>query len=381
MSQICEKKKYLLAPPYCETVETFISPIPSSSLEASNGLKIGGGWAYFKKLKVLQKKNNSYVEVEMSPSRLLKSAKIYSKKCHKKAELHLENIIKKRHKFSRLDMTKPHIMGIVNLTPDSFYKNSQINHYDLINKIYLKMKKNGASIIDFGGESTRPGAKRISINEEKKRVLSSIQSIKHENRNSLISVDTRNLSTMRTCYENGVDIINDITGFNNKEKVNFISTNKIPVIVMHMQKKPENMQIDPKYSFAPVDIYKFFSKKINYLLKMGVDLSNIVIDPGIGFGKNMYHNLDILKNLTIFHSLGVPILIGVSRKSLIGELTIEDYKSRGINKKSVNPTKRLSGSIAFAMHANKSGVQIIRTHDVFETKQALICQNAMSRRF
>ena len=110
---------------------------------------------------------------------------------------------------------------------------------------------------------------------------------------------------------------------------------------------------------------------------MGVDLGNIVIDPGIGFGKNKIHNLDILRNLSIFHGLGVPILIGLSRKSLIEELSIDNFKSRGINKKSINPSKRLSGSIAFAIHAINNGVQIIRTHDVFDTNQALICQRAL----
>ena len=146
---------------------------------------------------------------------------------------------------------------------------------------------------------------------------------------------------------------------------------------MHMQNEPHNMQIGPKYSFAPIDIYKVLSKRINLLIQMGVDKSNIVVDPGIGFGKNMYHNLEILRNITLFHSLGVPILIGISRKSLIGEVTIKGYKRQGINKRLINPTKRLSGSLAFAMHAYNNGIQLIRAHDVFETKQAIICQEAV----
>ena len=145
-----------------------------------------------------------------------------------------------------------------------------------------------------------------------------------------------------------------------------------------MQNQPQNMQNNPKYNFAPTDIYNFFSNKINKLLNMGMDISNIVVDPGIGFGKNKIHNLDILRNLSIFHCLGVPILVGISRKSLIENLTIDDFKSRGINKKSLNPSKRLSGSIAFAMHAFNSGIQIVRTHDVFETKQALACQFSLN---
>ena len=274
-------------------------------------------------------------------------------------------------------MSQPHIMGVINITPDSFYKQSQKSNYNSVKKTFEKMETYGASIIDIGAESTRPGAKRISVNKEKNRVIQIINSLKEHNSNTLISLDSRNFSTMKIGYKNGVDIINDITGFNTKNKIAFVSQNKLPIVVMHMQKGPEIMQNNPKYSFAPIDIYKFFLKKINELVSMGVDLANIVIDPGIGFGKNKFHNLEILRNLSIFHSLGVPILIGLSRKSLIEQLTIENFKSRGINKRSINPSKRLSGSIAFAIYAINNGVQIIRTHDVFETNQALICQKAL----
>ena len=145
-----------------------------------------------------------------------------------------------------------------------------------------------------------------------------------------------------------------------------------------MQNEPINMQKNPKYSFAPTDIYNFFSKKIKDLVEAGVKKSNIVVDPGIGFGKTLSDNLNIFKYLPLFHGLGVPILIGASRKSLIGELTMKDYKFRGKNKKDISPSKRLSGSLAFAIHANMCGVQILRTHDVFETNQALICQMSIN---
>ena len=367
----------LFAPPFCETVETFIAPIPSSKLETVNSFRIAEGWQYFNKLKVIQKKNNSYVQVVMSPSKLLNSSKAHSKSSLLRAEMNLDNILKKRLPYSKLDMSKPHIMGVINLTRDSFYKKSQKNDYVSVKKTFENMERCGASIIDLGGESSKPGSKKISATDEQYRVIQIIQSLKEHNFNSLISLDTRNLSTMKKGYENGVDIINDITGFNDKKKIDFVSKNKTPIIVMHMQRDPENMQKNPKYNFAPIDIYKFFQKKINELLDMGVDLANIVIDPGIGFGKNKLHNLDILRNLPLFHSLGVPILVGLSRKSLIEELTIDNFKYRGINKSSISPSKRLSGSIAFAMHAINNGVQIIRTHDVFDTNQALICHRAL----
>ena len=291
--------------------------------------------------------------------------------------MNLENILKKRPSYSNCDMSQPHVMGVINLTPDSFYKNSRKQDYTSVNKALKMMENCGASVIDIGGESTKPGSQMISVKEEKRRIIQIIKRLKKNNSKSLISLDTRNLSTMKIGYKNRVDIINDITGFNDINKIDFVSKNKIPIIVMHMQRNPVTMQNNPEYSFAPIDIYKFFLKKINHLLSMGVDIANIIIDPGIGFGKNKFHNLDILRNLAIFHSLGVPILIGLSRKSLIEELTVDNFNSWGINKKSVSPSKRLSGSLAFAMHAINCGVQMIRTHDVFETKQAIICQSAL----
>ena len=313
----------------------------------------------------------------MSTQELLKVAKKHSITSLTEAEFQISNLVNKRSPFATLDMSKPNIMGVINLTPDSFYKNSQITNINMLNKKFHEMIYNGASIIDIGGESSRPGAEKISIVEEKKRVVGPIKQLKNCKIDSLISLDSRNLSTMKTCHKIGVDMFNDITAFKEKNKIEFISKTDTPVIIMHMQKKPINMQINPKYSFAPIDIYKFFSKKITDLTEAGVKKSNIVVDPGIGFGKTLSDNLNLLKYLPLFHVLGVPILIGASRKSLIAELTIHDYKLRGKNKKKIIPSKRLSGSLAFAIHANMCGVQILRTHDVFETNQALICQKSL----
>ncbi len=373
-----KKTRYLLAPPYCNTVETFISPIPVSPHEISDGLKLAGGWRCFKNLRIIQKKNSSLIEVNMPTQELLKVAKNNSKSSLTQTEFQIENLVNKRVPFAKLDMSKPHIMGVINVTPDSFYKNNQATNINKLYKNFYEMVNNGASIIDIGGESSRPGAKKVSVVEEKTRVVGPIQKLKNCKTNSIISLDSRNLSTMKTCHKIGVDIFNDITAFKERNKIEFISKIDSPIIIMHMQKEPRNMQINPKYNFAPIDIYKFFSKKISDLIKFGVKRSNIVIDPGIGFGKTLSDNLNILKYLPLLHGLGVPILIGVSRKSLIAELTINNYKLRGKNKKIIKPSKRLSGSLAFAIHANMSGVQILRTHDVFETNQALICQESIN---
>ncbi len=310
----------------------------------------------------------------MSTQELLKVAKKHSNTSLTETEFQISNLVNKRPTFAKLDMSKPNIMGVINITPDSFYKNSQIHNLKKLKKYSYEMINNGASIIDIGGESSRPGAEKISRLEEINRVIEPIRYLKNCKVKSLISLDSRNLSTMKTCYKIGVDILNDISAFKERSKIEFISKTNIPIIIMHMQNEPTNMQINPKYSFAPTDIYNFFSKKITDFIEAGVKKSNIVIDPGIGFGKTLSDNLNIFKYLPLFHGLGVPILIGASRKSLIGELTINDYKFRGKNKIDISPSKRLSGSLAFAIHANMCGVQILRTHDVFETNQALICQ-------
>jgi dihydropteroate synthase len=373
-----KQSKYLFAPPCSEEIETYIIPIPKHQYEVYEGLKIAGGWRYFDNLRVIQKKKDTFIEVLMSVSDFIKLARSDSKESLRKAEMSIENIVKKRPSFANIDMSLPHIMGVSNLTPDSFYKNSRNSNPDIVLRKCKEMLKNGATIIDIGGESSRPGADKISENEEQQRILQTLLRLKQENVKTIISLDTRNLSTMKLGQKTGIDIINDISSLDSIEKANFIISKKLPVIIMHMQNNPENMQDNPKYSFSPIDIYNFFEKKIFELLQLGIDISNLVIDPGIGFGKNKFHNLDILKNLSIFHSLGVPILIGVSRKALIGQLTIEDFKFRDVYKKSINPSKRLSGSIAFAMHAFNNGIQIIRTHDVFETKQALTCQFSLN---
>ena len=313
----------------------------------------------------------------MSIKEFLKIAKKHSNESLTEAEFQISNLVNTRPHFAKLDMSKPHIMGVINITPDSFYKNSRIDNLNKLNKSFYKMINNGASIIDIGGESSRPGAEKVSIIEEKNRVIDPIKHLKNCNGASLISLDSRNLSTMKTCHKIGVDIFNDITAFKERNKIEFISKTASPIIVMHMQKEPKNMQKNPKYSFAPIDVYKFFYKKIIDLVDAGIKKSNIVVDPGIGFGKTLSDNLNIFKYLPLFHGLGVPILIGASRKSLISKLTIHDYKLQGKNKKNIIPSKRLSGSIAFAIHANMCGVQILRTHDVFETNQALICQQSL----
>jgi len=299
-----KQSKYLFAPPCSEEIETYIIPIPKHQYEVYEGLKIAGGWRYFDNLRVIQKKKDTFIEVLMSVSDFIKLARTDSKEALRKAEMSIENIVKKRPSFANIDMSLPHIMGVSNLTPDSFYKNSRNSNPDIVLRKCKEMLKNGATIIDIGGESSRPGADKISENEEQQRILQTLLRLKQENVKTIISLDTRNLSTMKLGQKIGVDIINDISSLDSIEKANFIISKKLPVIIMHMQNNPENMQDNPKYSFSPIDIYNFFEKKIFELLQLGIDISNLVIDPGIGFGKNKFHNFFfILKDFLIMEYL------------------------------------------------------------------------------
>ena len=374
-----EKINNLYFPAFCNEIETYVCPISKSYHDAPNGLRLAKGWRYFNEVKVIQKYNNLYSEVIMTPKELIKSATSAGNDALQEAEKIIYNLTKKRNYFSNIDMSCLHIMGIINLTPDSFYEASQEKDISSALETATKMDNDGASILDLGGESSKPGAIKIPADEEQRRVIPSIKEIKNNsNLKAKISLDTRNLSTMQIGEENGVDIINDISGFADAENISFISKKNKPIIVMHMQNEPKTMQQNPQYNFSPIDIFKILFEKIKFLLKLGVKESNIVIDPGIGFGKNLSHNLEILNYLSIFHGLGVPILIGVSRKSLIADITIHGYKSLGINKKIIDASNRLSGSISFAIHGYNNGIQIIRTHDVFETKQAIFCQESIS---
>tara|TARA_B110000027_G_scaffold53077_1_gene57835 strand:+ start:67 stop:1203 length:1137 start_codon:yes stop_codon:yes gene_type:complete len=373
-----EKIDNLRFPAYSNEVETFVCPILKSYKEAPCGLRLAHGWRFFDNIRVIQNYKNSFFETIMSTKELMKSASLAGSSSLLEAEIIIDCLTKQRDKFARLDMSFAHLMGIINLTPDSFFEKSQSLNSLSVCKTAHQMLNDGASIVDLGAESSRPGSKRISSEQELKRVLPSLIEIQKTNDlNINISLDTRNLSTMVKGFDNGVNIINDISSFANKKSIRFISKENIPIILMHMQKEPDVMQQKPTYEFAPIDIFKFFSNKIHSLMKLGVKKSNIVIDPGIGFGKTLKHNLDILNYLPLFHCLGVPILIGVSRKSLIADISIEKYKSDSFKKKILDPGNRLSGSIAFAIQGYNNGVQILRTHDVFETKQAFLCQETV----
>ena len=268
--------------------------------------------------------------------------------------------IRKKKIFRNLNFSNfPILMGVINLTPDSFSdggkynkKNSGFNHAK-----YLIKK--GSEILDIGGESTRPGAKDINKIIEWKRINKTLKKIKKLN--TFISLDTRKSWIMEKGIKNKVNLINDVSGFNYDSKTIFVlKKHKIPFVIHHMQGTPKIMQKKPSYKNVLLDIYDFFENKIKKMRHIGIKHDNIILDPGIGFGKNLKHNITLLNNISIFHSLGFPIMLGTSRKKFIKDL------SRNNDSK-----ERIGGTISSSLYAMMQGIQILRIHDVNEVNQSI----------
>jgi len=253
------------------------------------------------------------------------------------------------------------LMGVLNMTPDSFSDGGKFNSFKkAINKIN-KMIEAGADIIDVGGESTKPGSKIIPQKKELLRVKKVIEHFKKKFPNTLLSIDTRKSSVMDHSIKNNVDIINDVSCFKfDPNSYKSIKNKNLWKIIHHMQGTPKTMQIKPKYKHVLLDIYDFFEEEIEKL-KKDTFKKKIILDPGIGFGKNLKHNLMILNKISIFHTLGFPILIGTSRKRFINQISgIYDTK------------ERIGGTLSSIIFSFSQGIKIFRVHNVEEVKQGLL---------
>lgn len=268
-----------------------------------------------------------------------------------------------------IDFTKaPILMGVVNVTPDSFSDGGNFFDPKMAIEHGLKLIKEGADILDIGGESTRPNATPVSIEEEQARVIPVIEGLKKAGIKALISIDTRNADTMQKAIDTGVDIVNDISALTyDINSMDVVSKAQVLVILMHMKGTPETMQNNPQYGDVVGEVYDYLSGRIKSCLAAGIDQSRIVIDPGIGFGKTLQNNLTLLKNLDKFHDLGCPVILGASRKSFIEKIC-----------PNTPANERLAGSITAALSGVSQGVQIFRVHDVKETRQAFAVHQAIS---
>ena len=249
---------------------------------------------------------------------------------------------------------RPLIMGILNITPDSFYSDSRYSAEDAVKKAQIMIEK-GADWIDIGGESTRPGASKVSIEEEIERVIPVIKQLRNFNEKIMISIDTRNHQVARLALENGANMVNDVSGLRDKKMVDLIIEVKCAVCIMHMNGEPGNMQKNPTYHDVVEEVASYLDKQAKELIDRGLPRELILIDPGIGFGKTQQHNLLLMKSAKRFQELGYGLLWGISRKSVIGHLTGKQ-----------NASQRLSGTLASSLYGAQMGVDILRVHDVDE---------------
>ena len=280
-----------------------------------------------------------------------------SKSAKAKVLLDIKKITSKRKLFNK----KNHVlMGVLNLTPDSFSDGGKFNTSKKSLKRIKEMVNSGADIIDIGGESTRPGSKIISPKIEWERVQETIKKFKKNFPKILLSVDTRKSLVMKNAIKYKADIINDVSCFKfDSDTIKTVKNKNLWKVIHHMQGTPQTMQINPKYQHVLLDIYDFFEKEIFKIKRY--KHSKIILDPGIGFGKNLKHNLMLLNKISLFHSLGFPILIGTSRKKFINQIS-----------KNFDSKERLGGTLSSVLFSLSQGVQIFRIHNVREIKQGIL---------
>ncbi|MDE1220105.1 dihydropteroate synthase [Vibrio aestuarianus] len=257
-----------------------------------------------------------------------------------------------------LILDRPHVMGILNVTPDSFSDGGKFNSLELAIERAEKMIAAGVSIIDIGGESTRPGAPEVTLEDELQRVVPVIKAIRAKH-NVWISIDTSKAEVMRQAVNAGADLINDVRALQEPGALEVAAKAGVPICLMHMQGQPRTMQVSPCYQDVLTDVKSFLQERVAACENVGITREQIILDPGFGFGKTLEHNYHLLAHLEAFHQLGFPILAGMSRKSMIFKLLEK------------NPADCMVASVTCATVAAMKGAQIIRVHDVDETLEAM----------
>ena len=343
-------------PPFA--VPTWLRPVTVPS--GQHGL--AGGWARFTDMDVVQRHaDGGYSICRMGLDDLLQAADDRNL-----ASAVMDRLLAPRDPFAGLSMTAPRLMGILNVTPDSLSDGGRHNAPARAIAAARAMQDAGAAIIDIGGESTRPGAAPVTRNQELARVLPVLAGLRDSG--AVLSIDTRHAEVMRRAVAGGAGIINDVGALRGDGAVDAAAAAGVPVVMMHMQGTPETMQADPQYGFAPVEILEFLEARIQAAEAAGIPRALMAIDPGYGFGKTVTHNLQLINWTAMLHMLGVPILIGASRKSSIAKISAGE-----------DADQRLPGSLALAMAALRQGAQMLRVHDVGETMQAVKVEMEMLR--
>jgi len=343
---------------YTRACNFYLGPISLEKVKKKQSLPLHGNKLIsFDTIEILTRKKIKRINV--------KKINKLNKNLKKKVSTDIKNILKKKNikglSFSHL----PILMGVLNLTPDSFSDGGKYIQKKMGERQAKKLIKEGCGILDIGGEATNPGSKDVNENKEWKRIYPTLFRIKSLKK--FISLDTRKSSIMKKGIKNKVNLINDVSGLEyDQNTIQVLRDTNIPFVIHHMRGEPKTMQNNPRYNNVLLDIYDFFENKIKYLRSKGIKHNNIILDPGIGFGKNLKHNITILKNISIFHSLGFPIMLGTSRKRFIKGLS-------GVN----DSKERLGGTISSSLLAIMQGVQILRVHDVNEINQSIKVFNSL----
>ncbi len=319
--------------------------------------QLAGGLCWFSAVELLSVEGNRRVASELVPVEGLEQRLDEPTKAHWQALTAKRAPLQLGERTVRLD--QPQVMGVLNVTPDSFSDGGRFADAAAAADAGADMTADGAAIIDVGGESTRPGAKPVWGGDEVERVVPVIRQL--AGAGAAVSVDTRQAEVMTAALGAGARLVNDVSALiYDPRSAEVVCAAGVPVVLMHHQGNPETMQDAPRYDDVLVEVYLWLEERISAAESAGIDRSNILVDPGFGFGKTVAHNLEVMNGLALFHSLGCPIVVGASRKRTIGALSNE-----------APADKRLGGSVALALKAVEQGAQIVRAHDVFETVQAL----------
>lgn len=328
--------------------------------ESGDGLALAGGPFAFTRARVTGV--DAPGEEVLAIADLLRWAAHAARDDHQGPARLIARVSQPRADFAGMSLSgtgaRPRIMGVCNVTPDSFSDGGDHAVPARAIAFAMKLAGAGADIIDVGGESTRPGATPVAVEDEIDRVLPVIEGLVAQG--VPVSIDTRRAAVMRAAIDAGATLVNDVSGLSDDpDSLSVVAASQVPVVLMHMQGQPADMQNDPVYADVVRDVYDALAARVDACLDAGIGPDRIAIDPGFGFGKTFEHNLELLSGLAQFHGLGCPVLVGLSRKSFIGVLSGEE-----------NPRDRMPGSVAAALKALAQGVQIARVHDVAETRQA-----------
>ncbi len=337
---------------YTRACNFYYGDISKKKIDKKVALPLNGNKLIsFDTIEIITRKNTKLIKIQ--------DIKKLPIKLKKKINKDLKKITKLK-KFKNIKFKNtPLLMGVLNATPDSFSDGGRFLKLQSAYKQIKKLKKDGADIIDIGGESTRPNADTVDSSIEWNRIKSKI---KYAKKNKLfISLDTRKSFVLKKSLSFKINLLNDVSGLSHDvQMVNILRETNIPFVLHHIQGTPKTMQKNPKYKNVLLDIYDYFEKKLAYIKDNKINHCNIIIDPGIGFGKNLKHNITILNKISIFHSLGFPVMLGISKKKFIKEIA-------GYN----DSKERIGGTTSSSMYALSQGVQILRVHDVNEIKQAI----------